>query len=259
MGWFSSFVSGAVKAVKAVAQVVAPIVKSPVPPIFKEPIIFKVAKKIYEYFQGRKYDSSNASIEETKDMNRDLAEYAKTFFNEANRVEEELMDVANAYFDKVIAQLEEMQEHDEFLKELPFKQMKQDVRNLRKEMRGRMKKSISLSYSLDNEDLLAILKIDSDNERVQQLESYSKKVMKDAIDQFLTKIEELSDMQMNLVEELILSKVSQLSLVMDEESALLTELLSAKQQDEQELKNLKIKISATIELCDTALKELQSA
>ena len=163
-------------------------------------------------------------------------------------MEDELLEKANDYFDKVIFQLEDMQSYDDFMKELPLHNIKKEIRELRKELRGDIKNRISSAYSLDNQELLTILKVDSDTERVKKMEQYAKRVMKIAIEEFLEKVDELSDKQLELVQDLILSQVNQISLTMTSEQALLEELTVAMQQDEEELEKLKAKISSTIDL-----------
>ncbi|HWL23812.1 MAG TPA: hypothetical protein VNR38_08690 [Ureibacillus sp.] len=262
--FISSVASGVSRAVSTtvskVASGIGKIVSSPTTiPVIKGPNLFELAKKVVDFFRSKKYDSSTASTDETKNINRDLSQYAKTFHSEANRVEDELLEKANDYFDKVIFQLEDMQSYDDFMKELPLHNIKKEIRELRKELRGDIKNRISRAYSLDNQELLTILKVDSDTERVKEMEQYAKRVMKIAIEEFLEKVDELSDKQLELVQDLILSQVNQISLTMTSEQALLEELTVAMQQDEEELEKLKAKISSTIDLCDTAIEELKTA
>ncbi|MCL7749209.1 hypothetical protein [Halalkalibacter alkaliphilus] len=264
MGLFGSIIGGISKAVSStvskVVSGISKIVSNPsIPPIIGEkPLIGDLIRKVVEFFSNKRYDSTTASTDETKDINRDLSQYAKTFHAEANRVEEELLDTANDYFDKVILQLEEMQADDAFLKELPLNKIKKEIRELRKELRGKMKNSISRAYSLDNQELLSILKMDSDSERMTEMEQYAKRVMKVAVNEFLDKVDDLSEEQLELVQDLILSKVDQISIVMETEQELLEELKSALQQNEEELEQLKMKISSTIDLCDASIQELKS-
>ncbi|GAE27772.1 hypothetical protein JCM9140_3931 [Halalkalibacter wakoensis JCM 9140] len=260
MGFLGSFVSGISSAVSKVVGGISSVISKPLPPIIGGGGggLGKLIKKVVDFFLGTKYDSDTASTDETKNINRDLSQYAKTFHSEANRVEEELLEKANDYFDKVILQLEEMQEDDAFLKELPIKKVKKEIRELRKELRGQMKNRVSRAYSLDNHELLGILKVDSDNERVSEMEKYAKRVMKIAVDEFLERIDELSEDQLNLVEDLILSKIDQISIVMQSEQDLLEELRNALQKNEDEVDQLKAKISSTIDLCDTSIQELKT-
>ena len=263
MGLFSFIASGISAVASTVTKVASSIGKIIYRPDLPTTIpgldVVSLVKGVIDFFRGKKYDSSTASVDETKNINRDLSQYAKTFHAEANRVEEELLEKANDYFDNVLSQLEEMQSYDEFMKELPLHRIKKEVRELRKELRGKMKDRISRAYSLDNQDLLRILEVDSDNERVKQMEQYASQVLKIAVDEFLEKIEELGDTQITLVQDLILSQVNQISLTMKSEQALLQELESAMQQNEEELDNLKTKISSTIDLCDLAIEELKTA
>lgn len=264
MGLFSFISSGVSKAVSVVSKVasgISKIISGPtnIPPIITGPNIFELVGKVIDFFRGKKYDHNTASTDETKSINRDLAEYAKTFHSEANRVEEELLENANDYFDKVIIQLEEMQAYDDFMKELPLQKIKKEIRELRKELKGDIKYRISKAYSLDNQELLTILNKESDSERVKGMEQYAKAVMKESIEEFLDKIDELSDKQLELVQDLILSQVNQIALTINSEQTLLQELKNASQQDKKELGRLKEKISSTIDLCDVVIEELKTA
>ncbi|WP_458413055.1 hypothetical protein ACNQFZ_19995 [Schinkia sp. CFF1] len=261
MGFWSSVGSFVSKAVSSTVKAVSNIVRSPIPPIVPGPTLsdlFTMAKKIYNFFKNKRYDSNNASVEETKEVNRDLAEYAKTFHKDAERVEAELMTIANDYFDKVISQLEDMQEVDSFLKQLPIKDLKKEAEDLRKKIKGSIKKEIDHAFSLDNYELTSILSIHSDSDRERNISQFSNNVMKTAVNNFMEKIEELSDRQQEMVQELILSRVDQISKTIQNQNKLLDELQHAKSQDETELEGIKEKISYTMDLCDLAVKELQS-
>jgi hypothetical protein len=259
MGFWSSVGSFVTKAVSSTVKAVSNIVRSPLPPIVTSPTIplLEIGKMIYNFFQKKRYNASTASVEETKTINRDLAEYAQTFYKDAARVETELMTIANEYFDKVIDQLEEMQAVDPFLKQLPIQDLKKESTSLRKMIKGSIKKEIDHAFSLDNDELTNILSIESDADREKKIVHFSNNVMKKAVSSYMKKIEDLSDKQQEMVQELILSRVDQMSKTIQNQNKLLEELQKAKAQDEVALNEVKESISFTMDLCDLAVKELQ--
>lgn len=258
MGFWSSVGSLVSKAVSSTVKVISNIVANPIPPLVTGPFpIIKLAAQIIKYFKNRRYDSNTASPEETRAISRDLAEYAKTFHKEAERVEAELMTIANDYFDKVIDQLEEMQAVDSFLRQLPIQDLKKESATLRKLIKGGIKKEIDHAFSLDNDELTNILSIDADVEREKKITQFSNTVMKKAINSYMKKIEELSDQQQEMVQELILSRVEQMSKTIQNQNKLLEDLQTAKNKDESALNEVKENISYTMDVCDLAVKELQ--
>lgn len=265
MGLFSSFssfvggvVSAASSAVKSVGNAVKTIISNPGDIIFGKPKWTDVLEFVVSLFKNKKYESSNASVEETRDINRELAKYAKSFHEEANKVEGQAIAIANDFFDQFLDKLEEIKSTNDFIAGMPIQNIKKEIRDLRNTIQGSIKKEIDQKYSLDNPDLLVILEMDPGENRDRLFQNLSKDIMRQALENLTNKIEEMSEKQGQIISAVLEEQIDQISQTMKTESKLLSDIEKSIKLGEKELNETKANINYTINLCDMAVNELQS-
>lgn len=266
MGFLGSFISSAASAVGSAVKTVASTVGNAVKTIIRDPgDIFmpkpgweKVWEVVKSLFSDKKYDSESASVEETRDINRELAKYAKSFHKEAGEIEEQAISIANDFFDRFIDKLDEIRSTNELIANMPIKTIKKEIRELRNKIQGSIKKEINQKYSLDNPDLLAILEMDPSENRDRLFQNLSKQIMRQALDNLLNDIEEMSENQGEVISTIIEEQIDQISQTVKTENKLLMEIEKSIKLGEEELNLTKANINYTIDICDLAVRELQS-
>lgn len=261
-----SFFSGAASAIGSAVKTVASTVGSAVKTIISNPgdiIIGKppwltVLELVKDLFGNKKYDSSTASVEETRDINRELAKYAKSFHEEAGKIEMQAVAIANDFFDQFIDKLDEIKSTNEMVANMPIQNIKKEIRDLRNKIQGSIKKEIDQKYSLDNPDLLAILEMNPGENRDRLFQNLSRGIMRQALENLTDNIEEMSEKQGQIISAIIEEQIDQISQTVKTENKLLMEIEKSIKLGEKELNETKANINYTISLCDIAVDELQS-
>lgn len=267
MGLFS-FISSAASAIGSAVKSVASTVGSAVTSIVRNPtdiwmpgpggILTEVISFIKDLFGNKKYDSSTASVEETKDINRELAKYAQLFHEEAEKLETQALEIANDFFDQFLDKLEEVKGSNDLISHMPIKNIKKEILKLRNELQGSLKKELDQKYSLDNQDLLAILEMDPDANRDRLFQNFSKGVMRKALENLTDKIEEITEIQGEIIASVLQEQIDQISQTIKTENKLLSEIEKSIKAGKKEVAETKANINYTVDLCDVAVNELQS-
>lgn len=254
-----STVSNAVKSVaSSVGSAVKTIISNPTDIFMDKPIWREVLDIVINLFKDKKYDSGTASVEETCDINRELAKYAKSFHEEANKVEGQAIAIANDFFDQFLDKLEEIKSTNDLIAGMPIQNIKKEIRDLRNMIQGSIKKEIDQKYSLDNPDLLVILEMDPGESRDRLFQNLSKDIMRQALENLTNKIEEMSEKQGQIISSVLEEQIDQISQTMKTENKLLADIEKSIKLGEEELNKTKANINYTINLCDIAVNGLHS-
>lgn len=180
------------------------IMTPPFPPRFPIPgqlsilkVIGKVVKWIYDKFV--KYDPKTATIDDTKNINEMLEKCLEHYRPEAKKFDEIFMSYANQQISEVIRVLKEVNQESEIINESLLLQLEYQKNMTFETLKHAHSKKIDDIFSLNNNELLDILKLEDNTGREEGLKKLTLKGLEKANIDSIEELEEVLKYQEKII------------------------------------------------------------
>ncbi|MGL6024966.1 MAG: hypothetical protein ACRC0F_10140 [Cetobacterium sp.] len=159
--------------------------------------IGKIAKWIYNKFI--KYDSKTATINDTKNINELLEKCIDHYKPEAKKFDEIFINYASRQIIEIIKVLREINQNSKIINESVFFQLEYEKNQILKNLEYVHSKKIDDIFSLNNNELLDVLKLEDEKSREKGLEKLFLKGLEKANIDSINELEEILKYQENLI------------------------------------------------------------
>lgn len=196
-------------------------------------IVGKITKWIYNKFV--KYDSKTATIDDTKDINEILEKCIDHYKSEAKKFDEVFISYANRQINEVIRILREVDQKSKIINESVFFQLEYQKNIILKTLKYTHSKKLDNIFSLNNNKLLDILKLEDDKSR----EAGLKKLVLEGLEKAsIDSIDELEEV-LKYQEKIILKEIEKNNNLLEEqfkgELREIQEIQTALKENEEEI------------------------
>ena len=127
----------------------------------------------------KSYNKKEANIYTTDRLNEILLSFSEGYFQQATAIEKNCIIMVEDYYDKLIEIVENAPSNAHNIANL--RALKTGRGRISKTINGGIKEPLSKRMSLDDSECLSILKMDSGNEKKQAMTLFTKKVIKEAL------------------------------------------------------------------------------
>lgn len=134
------------------------------------------AEKISE---EKSYDKKEANIYTTDRLNEILVSFSEGYFQQATAIEKNCIRLVEDYYDKLIEIIENAPSSAQNAANLRI--LKAGKGRISKTINGGIKDPLSKRMSLDDSECLSILKMDSGSEKKQAMTRFTRKVIREAL------------------------------------------------------------------------------
>lgn len=159
--------------------------------------IVTVVKWVYNNFF--KYDSKTATIDDTKKINEILENCINHYKPEAKKFDEILMNYADRQISEIIKILKEVNKEYEIINEYIFLQLEYQKNITLSTLKNAHSKKIDNIFSLNNNELLDILKLENDRLREDSLNKLVLEGLEKANIDSINELEEILKCQEKIV------------------------------------------------------------
>ena len=207
-------------------------------------IIVKVGefiKKIIELLLGKKYDPNNSTVEETKEINKLLEKCISEYTKEAEEYDREAKEVADKYFQKIIASLREIN---------IFQILENRKEDIDKKFENIYSKEISSVFSLNNNILLDILKMEKSREKRNRLNDLVKNTIKNANKKLTDALKNSINKEQDFIMERLLSYIENRQNTLKTSKKETENIIDSLGKDKEERQKLEAKYDNIIEKLD---------
>lgn len=152
---------------------------------FGSEIISNIGRGVQDFFAERvagekSYNKKEANIYTTDRLNEILLSFSEGYFQEATKIEKECIIMVEDYYDDLIEMVENAPDNARNTANLRV--LKAGRERISKTINGGIKNPLSKRMSLDDSECLSILKMDSGNEKKKAMTQFTRKVIKEALD-----------------------------------------------------------------------------
>lgn len=201
-----------------------------------------------EVAQWNPYDMYTSSVSETQRINEVLAEFSLNLSEECDELENLAIKESRAYFDIFIEQLEEVNKNPAL--KINIKKIKREINSVIKSIKGSFKKHLAKRVSLDDDQCLAILELESGSHKEAKMKNFGKKVVSEALRELTKNIKTIIKEQQEYIEEEINEQLDVILLNLEQMSKSMQELEELKNSNSNELEEQKADIITKIAILD---------
>ena len=209
----------------------------------------EVAKRTSEQ---NAYDEEAATIAETKRINSILSEFSLNLSEQADELEEEVIESSGEYFNKLI----EFIEKNNVEIKINTSRLKSNKIKIEKEIRGSFKKHLSKRVSIDDPECLMILKMDAGETKKKRMKKFGDKVIKEAANNLCLDIKESLLEQGEYIEDSIKDKIDEKINIQSERKRALEEIEKSYSLGKGKIDGKKSELLYKISICNLLLDNI---
>lgn len=170
---------------------------------FAENLVDKVVnwvKEVFSISETPSYDRENATIDETKKINELLQKCVDNYGDEAKKYEEFAKEILEEYLENVYETLEVFKK-DNIIPDYIFKSLNYQTEILSNSIDNLYISGINNVFSLNNNQLLDVLKLNSGREKEKKIQEIAINALNTTNDIFIKKINHSLKIQQDLIIE----------------------------------------------------------
>ena len=204
MGFFSAVFSVAKSAVKSVVSTVVGAVTSGIGGLVSGAVSW-IKENILGLNETPSYNPETATVDETKKVNELIEKCIEGYNKESKQCDNETKQIIEGYFKEITKKLKEINEEEEFsiIEDYIFDIFEMRVEEVKRTLDNVYSKQISNVFSLNNSNLLDILRMDKGIEKKKKLNNLAKSTLKKAYE----KIKDVSKEAINEQQRFIMEKL----------------------------------------------------
>lgn len=164
-------------------------------------VIGWVAEKIFSLGDTPSYNSSTATVDETKKVNELLEKCIKGYSGEAEEYDKLAQNIIKDNFHTIEGKLSEINKASDtpIIDDFVFESFKNNTKNINKSLDKIYSKQISNTFSLNNNKLLDILKLDKGNNKNDKLRDLAINTVTKANNTLLCELSDFTKEQQNFI------------------------------------------------------------
>jgi hypothetical protein len=164
-------------------------------------VIGWVAEKIFSLGDTPSYNSSTATVDETKKVNELLEKCIKGYSGEAEEYDKLAQNIIKDNFHTIEGKLSEINKASDtpIIDDFVFESFKNNTKNINKSLDKIYSKQISNTFSLNNNKLLDILKLDKGNNKNDKLRNLAINTVTKANNTLLCELSDFTKEQQNFI------------------------------------------------------------
>ena len=164
-------------------------------------VIGWVAEKIFSLGDTPSYNSSTATVDETKKVNELLEKCIKGYSGEAEEYDKLAQNIIKDNFHTIEGKLSEINKASDtpIIDDFVFESFKNNTKNINKSLDKIYSKQISNTFSLNNNELLDILKLDKGNNKNDKLRNLAINTVTKANNTLLCELSDFTKEQQNFI------------------------------------------------------------
>lgn len=147
----------------------------------------------------KSYDKKDANIYTTERLNEILVSFSEGYYQQATAIEKSCINLVEDYYDKLIDIIENAPSNARSAANL--RTLKSGRGKIAKTITGGIKEPLSKRMSLDDSECLRILKMDPGDEKKQAMTKFTKKVIKEAVNNLSNNVRESLNDQVADIQE----------------------------------------------------------
>ena len=175
--------------------------------------IIKIGERIVDWFKNifnigdtPSYDKDNATIDDTKKINKILQTYIKNSLKISKKYDELSKNEINKYFEQIKKGLNEISQNntenfDKVIEDYIFDSLELNRQSTLKSLDKIYSNRIKDAYSLSNDELLDILKMEKGREKRKKINEFSINTLKNANKFLFDELKSSISQQQNLVDK----------------------------------------------------------
>ena len=166
-------------------------------------VITWVAEKMFSLGDTPSYNSSTATVDETKKVNELLEKCIKGYSREAEEYDKLAQNIIKDNFRTIEGKLSEINNASDtpIIDNFVFESFKNNAKNINKSLDKIYSKQISNTFSLNNNKLLDILKLDKGNKKNDKLRDLAVNTVTKANNTLLCELSDFTKEQQNFISE----------------------------------------------------------
>jgi hypothetical protein len=164
-------------------------------------VIGWLAEKIFNLGDTPSYNSSTATVDETKKVNELLEKCIQGYSKEAEEYDKLAQNIIKANFQTIEEKLSEINKVSDkpIIDNFVFESFKNNTKNINKSLDKIYSKQISNTFSLNNNKLLDILKLDKGNNKNDKLRDLAINTVTKANNTLLCELSDFTKEQQNFI------------------------------------------------------------
>ena len=164
-------------------------------------VIGWLAEKIFNLGDTPSYNSSTATVDETKKVNELLEKCIQGYSKEAEEYDKLAQNIIKANFYTIEEKLSEINKASDkpIIDNFVFESFKSNTKNINKSLNKIYSKQISNTFSLNNNKLLDILKLDKGNKKNDKLRDLAVDTVTKANNTLLCELSDFTKEQQNFI------------------------------------------------------------
>lgn len=174
-------------------------------------------KEVLGLGEAPKYDPNNASIDETKKVNELLEKCIDEYGREAKKYDSLAIKVIDEHLSNIERELKNFNRGEKVIEEHIFEMFKYQTKDIKKKLKNIYSKHISDVFSLNNSELLDILRLNPGQTKENRIKDLAISTIEEANSELMYQLENFVNEQQDFVEKRLNEFTSNLELTLEKE------------------------------------------
>lgn len=198
------------------------------------------------------YSSEKAQIAETARINNTLTEFRNKIEKRSDKIESEVLSMSREYIDELIKELKKInnQKYAGQSLNLNIESIERQNRKTEDTIHGHIKKHIQKRISIDDEQCLEILKMETGSDKEKKMTDFINLVLKESMEELSKKIKKVLTEQADNITEKIEDRIIVYENSASEKISGCEEIINLKGKDEKALEKKVGKVAYKLSLCE---------
>ncbi|OOB75243.1 hypothetical protein AXF41_09205 [Clostridium haemolyticum] len=198
------------------------------------------------------YDKDIARLEDTKQINMILTEFALKLEKKADEIEQTAIKESKVYFKELVKELSDSKSDTG----INVSKIERTMDKVEKKIRGNLKSYISKRVSIDDNECLEVLKMDAGLAKESAMKNFSEKILQLGLRNLVNDVKNVIKEQSYIITDIIEEKLDDIKFNLNKKIEEFNLLESSKLKTEAEVEKLKNEILAKIQLSEACIDSL---
>ena len=205
------------------------------------------------------YDDKSAELEATIKVQNALTQFRDDTRNRSERLENEIIKESRETLDDFLNDVKKYNniKYGGNRLNVNLSQIERENRKTEDKIHGFIVKRVAKRVSLDDDECLAILKLNAGKEKENKLDEFYKKVLKEAIKDLEEVLRDAMEKQTDIVEDHISSRIENVVSIVTNKTNDFNKIQQVKNSDESKMEQEQIKLSHIVAMCNQGLSLLK--
>lgn len=198
------------------------------------------------------YDKDMARLEETKQINMILTEFALKLEKKADEIEQTAIKESKVYFEKLVKELSNSKSDTG----INISKLKRTMDKVEMKIKGNLKLYISKRVSIDDSECLEVLKMNAGLEKETTMKKFSEKILQLGLKNLVDDVRNVIKEQNYIMTDIIEEKLQDIKFNLNKKVEEFSLLEESKLKTEAEMNKLKNELITKIQLSEACIDSL---